>query len=151
MPPWQLDFTSQCLASGSISLYIYLPAFADGASDKWREMQRNSIVVFLGKGMMKGRIVGGQEVIPYTLPYHVGLSCRPDVNEAFCGGALISLSYVLTGTLWLSFAWKLKTRYWITIQLDLGNRDKANYVDRLVICWACPSIAKHANLVHLII
>ena len=59
-------------------------------------------VYFLGdgKGMVERRIIGGPEVIPHSLPYHVGLSCRSNFNEAFCGGSLISPSFVLTGE-WL--------------------------------------------------
>ena len=32
-------------------------------------------------------------------PYHVGLACEPAIREVFCGGALITPRFVLTGTL----------------------------------------------------
>ena len=44
-----------------------------------------------------GRIAGGAEVTPNSLPYHVGLSCAATVNEADCGGALITPNFVLSG------------------------------------------------------
>ena len=49
-----------------------------------------------GKGS-KNRISGGFEVRPHSLPYHVGLSCAFIVNEAQCGGALVTPNFVLTG------------------------------------------------------
>jgi len=50
-----------------------------------------------GKGAV-GRIIGGQEVSPpHALPYHVGLATKNFYNDAFCGGSLITPSFVLTG------------------------------------------------------
>ena len=49
-----------------------------------------------GKGA-EGRIIGGQEAAPHSIPYHVGLSSNHLINEAFCGGALITPTHVLTG------------------------------------------------------
>lgn len=39
------------------------------------------------------RIIGGDEVVPHSVPYQVGLRIN---GNAFCGGALISPNYVLT-------------------------------------------------------
>ncbi|RZC38039.1 serine protease [Asbolus verrucosus] len=39
-------------------------------------------------------IIGGDEVVPHSVPYQVGL--RINGNQYFCGGALISANYVLT-------------------------------------------------------
>ena len=53
---------------------------------------------FAGEGKQaEARIFRGQEAIPHTIPYHVGLSSSPFINEAICGGALITPNYVLTG------------------------------------------------------
>ncbi|XP_967496.1 brachyurin [Tribolium castaneum] len=41
----------------------------------------------------KVRIIGGDEVVPHSVPYQVGLRIN---GNAFCGGALISPNYVLT-------------------------------------------------------
>ena len=44
-----------------------------------------------------GRILNGKVVVPHSLPYHVGLACNPAIKQIFCGGALITPRYVLTG------------------------------------------------------
>ena len=49
---------------------------------------------------MQGRIFNGKEVVPHSLPYHVGLACEPAIKQIFCGGALITPRFVLTG-MWL--------------------------------------------------
>ncbi|EFA01275.1 serine protease P38 precursor [Tribolium castaneum] len=41
----------------------------------------------------KLHIIGGDEVVPHSVPYQVGLKIN---GNAFCGGALISPNYVLT-------------------------------------------------------
>lgn len=52
-----------------------------------------------GKGTeAHGRILNGKVVVPHSLPYQVGLACEPGIKEILCGGALITPSYVLTGT-----------------------------------------------------
>ncbi|XP_050314731.1 brachyurin-like [Anthonomus grandis grandis] len=42
------------------------------------------------------RIVGGQEANAHQFPYQVGLYVTYAMNQAFCGGSLISQNYVLT-------------------------------------------------------
>ena len=51
-----------------------------------------------GKGAkVHGRIFNGKEVIAHSLPYQVGLACDPTIKFVFCGGALITPRFVLTG------------------------------------------------------
>jgi secreted trypsin-like serine protease len=44
-------------------------------------------------------IIGGEVVTPHAIPYQVALSMTPSGVGQFCGGSLISPTYVLTGYL----------------------------------------------------
>merc|ERR1719167_799763 len=46
-------------------------------------------------GRKPGRIVGGKEVTPYSLPWQIAFVYR-GLNEPFCGGTLISDRHILT-------------------------------------------------------
>ena len=50
---------------------------------------------FCGSKLLKGRVVGGSEVTPYSLPWQVAL-VESGSNTPFCGGTLISSRHVLT-------------------------------------------------------
>lgn len=47
-----------------------------------------------------GRIVGGQEVIPHTHPYQVGLFLAMGTSIFLCGASLISETTTLTAAHW---------------------------------------------------
>jgi hypothetical protein len=47
-----------------------------------------------------GRIVGGQEVVPHTHPYQVGLFLSMGSSIFLCGGSLISYRTTLTAAHW---------------------------------------------------
>nr|XP_022909832.1 brachyurin-like [Onthophagus taurus] len=50
----------------------------------------------LEQHLAKPRIVGGEEAVPNSLPYQVGLLVTFDEGTYFCGGSLISPRHVLT-------------------------------------------------------
>ena len=57
-----------------------------------------SCTLLIGDGKeAEGRIIGGVDAQVGSLPYHVGLSCSNFKNDAYCGGALLTPSFVVTG------------------------------------------------------
>jgi len=47
-------------------------------------------------GAGEPHIVGGKEVEPHSHPHQVAILLKPNIDEGFCGGALISDAWVLT-------------------------------------------------------